>query len=69
MKKRANAAEQEMLSLEPMLTIAQAADILAVSQATLFRLIKHEGLPVTKMGHSTRISRRELHTWITKHTA
>jgi len=52
-----------------MLTIPQVAEILAVSHATVFRLIKHEGLPVTKMGHTTRIPQHRLHTWIEEHTA
>jgi len=43
--------------------------ILAVSHATVFRLIKSEGLPVTKMRHTTRIPQQKLHTWIEEHTA
>jgi excisionase family DNA binding protein len=52
-----------------MLTVPQVADILAVSHATVFRLIKYEGLPVTKMGHTTRIPQYKLRTWIEEHTA
>ncbi len=52
-----------------MLTISQVAEILAVSHATVFRLIKYEGLPITKMGHTTRIPQHMLHTWIEEHTA
>ena len=29
----------------------------------------HEGLPVTKMGHTTRIPKHKLHAWIEDHTA
>jgi excisionase family DNA binding protein len=69
MKKQSMLAAKELQSIESMLTIPQAAEILAVSQATIFRLIKYEGLPVTKMGHTTRIPKNRLHTWIEEHTA
>jgi excisionase family DNA binding protein len=69
MKKQSMLAAKEPQSIESMLTIPQTAEILAVSQATIFRLIKYEGLPVTKMGHTTRIPQHRLHTWIEEHTA
>jgi excisionase family DNA binding protein len=69
MKKRSTLATREPEPVESMLTIPQVAEVLAVSHATVFRLIKYEGLPVTKMGHTTRIPRNKLHAWIEEHTA
>jgi excisionase family DNA binding protein len=69
MKKQSSLSTKEPQVLESMLTIPQVAEILAVSHATVFRLIKYSGLPKTKMGHTTRIPEGKLHTWIEEHTA
>ncbi len=70
MKKIATTQTQKQpLESIQMLTLRQVADTLSVSIATVFRLIKYEGLPVTKMGHTTRIPKNKLHTWIEDHTA
>ena len=68
MKKLATLRTKEPQLLESMLTIPQVAEILSVSHCTVFRLIKYQGLPVTKMGHTTRIPKVMLHTWIEEHT-
>lgn len=69
MKKLSTLHAKESQVLESMLTIPQVAEILSVSHATVFRLIKYERLPVTKMGHTTRIPKTRLHAWIEEHTA
>ncbi len=69
MRKLATHPAADPQLLEPMLTIPQVAEILAVSHATVFRLVKYSGLPTTKMGHTTRIPKGKLHKWIEEHTA
>lgn len=64
-----NQTQRKPVESVQMCTIPQVAEILSVSQATVFRLIKYEGLPVTKMGHTTRIQKGKLHVWIEEHTA
>ena len=58
---------KEPQPLESMLTIPQVAEVLAICHATVFSLIKYEGLPVTKMGHTTRIPKSKLLRWIEEH--
>ena len=69
MKRLSTLHTKESQLLESMLTIPQVAEILSVSHATVFRLIKYEGLPVTKMGHTTRVPRNKLYAWLEEHTA
>ncbi len=68
-KQTRNQTQQKSIEPVQMCTIPQVAEILSVSQATVYRLIKYERLPVTKMGHTTRIPKSKLHVWIEEHTA
>ena len=48
----------------PMLTTAQVAEILQVSQPTILRLIKREGLPAIKLQRRYRIPRGLFEDWV-----
>ncbi len=48
----------------PMLTTEEAARILNVSQPTVRRLIKKEGLPAVKLQRRYRIPRRRFEQWV-----
>ncbi|GCF06865.1 helix-turn-helix domain-containing protein [Dictyobacter arantiisoli] len=51
-------------SLQPLLTIPQAAMILGVSRPTVYELIYHAGLPVVRLGKSVRIIPTSFTQWL-----
>ncbi len=46
------------------LTVEQAADYLQVSRATVFKLVREQGLPAAKIGGSVRFARAQLLEWL-----
>jgi excisionase family DNA binding protein len=48
----------------PLLSIAEAAELLRISRATVYRLIGAGEMPALRVGHSLRIDRDELHAWL-----
>jgi len=51
-----------------LLTIAQAADLLAVCEFTVRRLIWRGDLRSVRIGRALRVRRDDLHTWIAENT-
>ena len=48
------------------MTPKQAAELLQISERTLYKLTKFEGLPAVKVGRIVRYDAEDLHDWITK---
>jgi excisionase family DNA binding protein len=46
----------------------EAAEILGISRAQVYRLLSQKALPVTKIGRSTRIPAVALRLWVEEHT-
>ena len=53
-----------MRTLEPLLSIEEAANVLAISQRGVYRLIERDDLRVLKVGGCTRIEPEELRRFI-----
>jgi excisionase family DNA binding protein len=45
------------------MTVAEVARYLRVNQATVYRLIREEGLPAVKVGNQWRVRRDLLEAW------
>lgn len=54
-------------TLEPLLSIEEAAAVLAISQRGVYRLIEREHLLALKVGGCTRIEQEELRRFIAEH--
>jgi excisionase family DNA binding protein len=48
----------------PLLTVAQVADQLSVSEKTVRRLVAREELPAVRVGHAIRVDRAQLTDWV-----
>jgi excisionase family DNA binding protein len=48
----------------PLLTVAQVADQLSVSEKTVRRLVAREELPAVRVGHAIRVDRAQLTHWV-----
>ncbi len=73
MKRKNEPAEQGMSSRENevssqrvLLTIQQVAEILGIGQTKAYAL-RHEGLPVIRLGRALRVSSTRLEQWIEQH--
>jgi excisionase family DNA binding protein len=51
-----------------LITIREAAELLGLSESTVYRLAREDRIPVVRIGASVRINRRHLETWIESHT-
>ena len=51
-------------SLLPLLTAREAADVLKISERTLWTLTKVKDIPAVKVGHSVRYDQADLAKWI-----
>jgi excisionase family DNA binding protein len=51
-----------------LLTIGEAAELLGLSESTVYRLARENKIPVVRIGASVRVNRRQLEEWIEKHT-
>jgi excisionase family DNA binding protein len=51
---------------EPFLTVAEAADAMRVSTATVYRLVKVREIPAVRFGRSYRISGRAMNEYIAR---
>ena len=49
-----------------LLTLAEVADYLRVSQSTIFRLVERRELPAFKVGHEWRFTMEQIDRWRTK---
>ena len=59
---------QPTMPLAQLLTITQVADLLCVHRTTVYDFIKHDGLPVMKLGaRSTRVDSIKLQQWMDEH--
>jgi excisionase family DNA binding protein len=51
--------------MSPLLTVAQAAEFLAVSRPTLYRLVRDHGLPVIRpTGNDMRFRLEDVEAWL-----
>jgi excisionase family DNA binding protein len=50
------------------ITIAEAAQLLGLSESTVYRLARENKIPVVRIGASVRVNRRQLEQWIDSHT-
>lgn len=48
------------------LTVEELSKMLKVSTKTVYRLMKHGGLPAHRIGHNWRFERRAVSQWIFK---
>jgi excisionase family DNA binding protein len=56
------------MPIAQLLTINQVAGLLCVHRTTVYDFIKHDGLPVMKLGaRSTRVDSIKLQQWINEH--
>lgn len=50
------------------ITIREAAELLGLSESTVYRLARENRIPVVRIGASVRVNRRHLEAWIEAHT-
>lgn len=50
------------------ITIREAAEMLGLSESTVYRLARENRIPVVRIGSSVRVNRRQLEQWIDSHT-
>ncbi len=53
-----------MGELSPLLTVAEAAELLRVSKPTVYRLIRQQGLPVVKLMADIRLDPDDIAAWV-----
>lgn len=51
-----------------LITIREAAELLGLSESTVYRLAREDKIPVVRIGGSVRVNRRHLEAWIEQHT-
>lgn len=54
----------EPLSLSPLLTVREAADLLRISERTLWTLTQQGSIPSVRVGRSVRYDQSDLAEWI-----
>ena len=52
-----------MLS-DPLLTVAEAADYLRISKPSVYRLVRHQGLPCVRITSDIRFRPEDIETWL-----
>ena len=57
-------ATSSTAELMPLLTVREAADLLRVSDRTLWTLTNEGGIPAVKVGRSVRYDQADLAKWI-----
>ncbi len=50
------------------ITIREAAEMLGLSESTVYRLARENRIPVVRIGSSVGVNRRQLEAWIEAHT-
>jgi excisionase family DNA binding protein len=50
--------------MTPLLTVAQAAEFLAVSKPTIYRLVRDQGLPVVRITADMRFRPEDVEAWL-----
>jgi excisionase family DNA binding protein len=50
------------------ITIREAAELLGLSESTVYRLARENKIPVVRIGASVRVNRRHLVEWIERNT-
>jgi excisionase family DNA binding protein len=50
--------------MSPLLTVAQAADLLAVSRPTIYRLVRSAGLPAVRPSGDLRFREEDIAQWL-----
>ena len=50
------------------ITIREAAQLLGLSESTVYRLARENKIPVVRIGASVRVNRRQLVEWIENNT-
>jgi excisionase family DNA binding protein len=50
--------------MTPLLTVAQAAEFLAVSRPTIYRLVRDHGLPVVRITADMRFRPEDVEAWL-----
>ena len=53
-----------MGELSPLLTVAKAAELLAVSRPTIYRLVRDHGLPVVRITADIRFRPEDIEAWL-----
>jgi len=56
--------DHEWLATGPLLSRSEAAERLAVSKSTIYRLIRSGELPAYKVGHGIRVAQTDLENYI-----
>lgn len=50
--------------MSPLLTVAEAAEYLAVSKVTVYRLVREQGLPAVKVTADIRFRLSDIERWL-----
>ena len=67
MHRHTTRATQAVQTLEKLLTVADTAEILGLSIAKIYELMKQDGLPSYKIRGARRIRPSELQAWLAQH--
>jgi excisionase family DNA binding protein len=59
-----NDSTNEPTTLAALLTVREAADLLRISERTLFTLTKNHEIPSVRVGRGVRYDERDLARWI-----
>jgi excisionase family DNA binding protein len=59
-----NPTTHEPTTLSALLTVREAADLLRISERTLFTLTKNREIPSVRVGRGVRYDERDLARWI-----
>ena len=67
MHRHTTRATQAVQTLEKLLTVADTTEILGLSIAKIYELMKQDGLPSYKIREARRIRPSELQAWLALH--
>lgn len=56
--------EDHLSESQPLLTVAEACDYLRISRPSLYRLVKHQGLPCVRITSDMRFRLSDIEKWI-----
>jgi excisionase family DNA binding protein len=59
---------KEVKSLAPLMTVKEVAEYLRVHPATVYRLLRDEGLPGFRIGADWRFNSEQIDHWCLKHS-
>ena len=64
-KRQSEGTKPSQFPAQPqLLNIPEVARILCIGRTKVYDLIKHDGLPVVRLGDATRVSMTSLQRWI-----